>query len=181
MARFIIVDCKTCGNSTRIKYERRRETAQYCSVKCRGIGKRIPVEQRFWTHVQKTASCWLWTGSRHVTGYGETNANQRKQTAHRASYEITYGPIPDGLCVLHKCDNPPCVRPDHLFLGTRTDNNADKVMKGRTVSRLTAAQVGDIRNRRSQGVTVKSLAVEHRVHPATIRSIIRRVNWKHLE
>ncbi len=88
--------------------------------------------QRFWSKVEMIPfhSCWEWTGDMnkaHGKNYGRFNMKK----AHRISYELTYGKIPDGLFVLHKCDNPPCVRPEHLFLGTHLDNMRDKVLKGR--------------------------------------------------
>lgn len=96
-----------------------------------------PPETRFWSHVDKTGDCWLWTASvfKDRYGYGKFNAASEKPTrvvyAHRFSWELANGPIPDGLWVLHHCDNPPCVRPDHLFLGTQSANVADMHSKGR--------------------------------------------------
>jgi len=89
---------------------------------------------RFWPNVEKRPSgCWFWTGARKHTGYGQIWVVNSAKTAHRISWILHNGPIPTGLCVLHKCDNPPCVNPDHLFLGTRADNNLDCVAKGRNV------------------------------------------------
>lgn len=94
--------------------------------------KRRPVADRFWEKVQKTDSCWLWTGGSVPRGYGRFLwPDGRKGYAHRFSYELANGPVPDGLWVLHCCDNPPCVRPDHLWLGTHADNMHDMAAKGR--------------------------------------------------
>lgn len=95
----------------------------------------------FMRHVRKTDGCWLWTGKtkkprnpergRAGFGYGLLERNRREIRAHRFSYELFVEPIPAGLLVLHECDNPPCVRPDHLFVGTNGDNARDAVAKGR--------------------------------------------------
>jgi hypothetical protein len=94
---------------------------------------RRPAEDRFWAKVEKTEGCWLWTGSRRPPGgYGQfRSANQQMVSTHRFSWELHNGLIPPGLCVCHRCDNPACVRPDHLFLGTMLDNNRDMMAKGR--------------------------------------------------
>lgn len=91
-------------------------------------------EDRFWAKVDRSDAdgCWEWTAHRSPKGYGAfTITGQTPTRAHRYAYTITYGPIPDGLMVLHACDNPPCVRPDHLWLGTASDNMRDAYTKGR--------------------------------------------------
>lgn len=97
--------------------------------------KLIPIEDRFWSKVNKTPTCWLWIGATCNFGYGKIGIGGRKnrklKDSHRLSWEIHNGIIPLGLCVLHKCDVPSCVNPAHLFLGTKKDNAADAVQKGR--------------------------------------------------
>lgn len=134
--------------------------------------------------------CWLWTKSiRHK--YGGIRCNLRNATisTHRASYEVYVGPIPDGLCVLHQCDNPLCVNPKHLFLGTQLDNIADRHRKGRTVvvrltgashprSKLSPEEVAEIRNLRSQGISLATLSKRFKVRPSGICLICTGKIWK---
>ena len=96
----------------------------------------LTVEQRFLSKVKKTDNCWLWTGSKQHNGYGRMHliidGKRTMQQAHRIAWSIHHRlPILDGLWVLHRCDNPPCVNPEHLFLGTRSDNMQDASRKGR--------------------------------------------------
>jgi hypothetical protein len=125
----IIRDCEQCGKSFRT-YPNwiKRGGGRFCSRSCANEGKKISPEIRFWAKVQKTEGCWIWCGGQDKNGYGIIRAGQR---AHRRSWELHFGPVPKNLWILHHCDNPSCVRPDHLWLGTVTDNNADMIAKGR--------------------------------------------------
>ena len=114
-------------------------------------------EVRFWKRVNKhgpihpkVGQCWIWVGKLFQgKGYGQFGIIGRTVRAHRFSWELRFGPVPEGLCVLHQCDNPGCVNPNHLFLGTNKDNTADMDRKGRRNSRrvLTLAQVKQIQLR----------------------------------
>lgn len=150
-------------------------------------------EARFWAQVQKQADdgCWEWQGAKSTQmGYGAMSLGERGsvQYTHRLSWQLAKGPIPAGLCVLHRCDNPPCVRPDHLFLGTRRDNMADKVEKGRQHrgeqtggAVLVEAQVVEILTAYATGeFPILGLAGEYGVEEATIRAIVNGQTWAHV-
>jgi hypothetical protein len=97
--------------------------------------KPVDIEERFWGHVQKVKGCWLWTASYDRHGYGQFcvghNGKKRMCRAHRIAWALTYGPVPEGMLVLHHCDNTLCVRPEHLKLGTKRSNSRDMMSKGR--------------------------------------------------
>jgi hypothetical protein len=147
-----------------------------------------------WGRVERREDgCWVWTGSVNDKGYGRIGGGRRQAVAltHRLAYESAVGPIPEGLCVLHRCDNPPCCNPEHLFLGTRADNNADAKAKGRVrpgVSRgekqgsakLTEAAVREIIAARGV-VPTAALAGRYGVARSTIIKIQARRAWRHVQ
>lgn len=143
------------------------------------------VEVRFQTYVNKGVGaddCWLWVGGHLRGGYGCFALKKgRAVRAHRYAYEVEYGPILDGLMVLHKCDVRLCVRPSHLFLGTNRDNVADMLAKGRSLkgtknpqAKLTAADVENIKTRYAQGgISQKSLGALYGVDQTTVGDLVR--------
>jgi hypothetical protein len=141
-------------------------------------GKPQNFDKRFWSKVHKTDTCWLWTGSLR-NGYGQSSMLHKPLYAHRLIWEMTYGPIPPGLQVLHKCDVRNCVRPDHLFLGTQADNVHDRINKGRTrvVTKLTA---NDVRAIRASQEKTSVLALRFGVSVSQICNVCRRFSWKDL-
>jgi hypothetical protein len=158
-------------------------------------------EARFWIQVDKSGECWTWTGGCDDDGYGTFTAKiegRRYLRAHRFSYWLATGTHPLGLWVLHHCDNPPCIRPDHLFLGTAADNNADMFTKGRQRflsgdeswhrhrpevfkrgddspnTLISDADIAEIRRRWASGqVTQRSLADEYGVSTQHMSKICR--------
>lgn len=154
---------------------------------------------RFFSHVHLTAGCWLWQAALNEKGYGVFGKGGRTYKAHRLSYEYLSGPIPHGMCVLHRCDTPACVNPDHMFLGTRADNNADMHAKGRQKkgpSRkdrclyergeahheaiMTEAMVTQLRRLRCEGHSYSQLARKFCIGLTTAYKIATRKTWKHV-
>jgi hypothetical protein len=155
-----------------------------------GHNRHRPAVERFWEKVNKDApnGCWEWTGSQMRSGHGQIHIDGKSVLVHRFVWELENGSIPADMEVCHHCDNPGCVNPSHLFLGTQTDNMADMMSKVRQArgsrhsqAKLTEAQVIEIRRRYVRGViTYKMLAAEYGVGPATIALIIQRKNWAHI-
>lgn len=148
-------------------------------------------KERFTEKVAKSKSCWIWIGASDGKGYGITTNNKQRIFAHRASYMLFVGKIPKGLFVLHKCDNPPCVNPSHLFVGTQLDNMRDAVRKGRhknnplkgsknPLAKLTETDIPKIRKLYSDGMRQAHIAKKFNVSPATIWEIRVGRKWKHV-
>lgn len=140
--------------------------------------RKLPLFER------RSDGCWVWLGHTEPFGHGI----YARQKTHRLAWEYANGPIPDGLCVCHRCDVPSCINPDHLFLGTRADNIADMDAKGRRITmrgeqsgsaKLTAEQVAEIRRRYragARGIGV-ALAREYGVGKSAISAIVRGKSW----
>ena len=147
------------------------------------------LEERFWPKVDIRGpdDCWEWLAGKNYKGYGILMRKESKK-AHRIAYELTYGPIPNGLHICHHCDNPGCMNPTHLFAGTDMDNTADCIRKGRFIkgeqngqAKLTSEQVLSIRGEYSQGNTsYPKLGVKYNVDPSTIGKIINQETWRHI-
>ena len=156
--------------------------------------------KRFWDKVNKSSSvfgddgqfptqCWTWTAGVSNKGYGLFWLSPRMQSSHRVAWFLEWGNVPKEICVLHKCDNKICVRPDHLFLGTVQDNNNDKKQKNRSyygiqksenqpTAKLTRKDVTVIRARFATGETQRSIALDYDVGYKTIHKVVRNKSWK---
>jgi hypothetical protein len=146
--------------------------------------------ERFMEKVQPepNSGCWLWDGLVNRDGYGRFFLKGKPVGAHRASLLLRGAEIPDGMCVLHKCDVPACVNPDHLWIGTHADNVADRVAKGRSgagpghhPSKLDAAAVRSIRSLRAAGIAVRAIANMFEVVPGTVYAVLSGKTWCHVE
>lgn len=166
---------------------------RFCSHECRCRGITIPILDTFFSRIgtRTEAGCIPWTGSVNDRGYGIINSVLVPAGTKRAShvaYELFYGPVPKELCVCHRCDNPICVAPSHLFVGTKAENIADKVAKGRQARGerngkvlLTEDKVRDIRNRyEGRNESARQLAREYGVSFSCVQDIVYRKTWKHV-
>ena len=186
--------CVGCGCSYSVSVTH-AVTQRFHSRACAQTNIHPPVTVRFWDKVNHGGlyDCWEWQRQRNRSGYGmfRNPSLGRSILAHRFSWELANGPILDGLFVCHSCDNPPCVNPAHLFLGTALDNNRDMRRKGRErngerakgmahhAAKLTDDQV--LRIRALGNSVVKSRLAEHfGVNPNTISKICLRQTWQHL-
>lgn len=128
--------CEICKKRPAMKSGTIYKGKQYWGRKCWNCKKNFPgkrsMEERFWAKVNKTDGCWEWTAGFFGCGYPAIGiATSKLVSAHRYSWELHNGPIPDGAFVLHKCDNPKCVRPDHLQIGDQAENMRQMVSRGR--------------------------------------------------
>lgn len=196
-----------CCNPDHLKLGTHTENMKDLALSGRRKGLRIKykrppkykpsLEERFWNKVNKNGPtiahidtpCWVWMAHCNISGHGRFSVNGKLGLAHRVSWLIHYGEFDNALDVLHKCDNPSCINPDHLFLGTHKDNMVDMVNKGRNVvfageasrtAKLTEAQVKEIKNK-STFTTQTQLAKDYGVSQAAIWYILNGRNWKHLE
>lgn len=172
----------------------KRGGGKYCGRACSDAAPRprINLAEHFWTRLDKNGPvhphdptlgrCWLFVGARHSAAfpYGEIGVNGRPRGTHRVAWELTNGPIPEGMCVCHSCDNPPCCNPAHLFLDTDAGNALDKVKKGRAPTKVSAADVLAIRARSAAGEQQKRLAAEYGLSRNMVWLIVNRKAWTHL-
>lgn len=167
--------CPHCDASFLV-HEPSRRWKVYCSRECYCAGKRHTPESlyaAFLSRLHKIENgCWIYQGATDQWGYTHMAVEQRRFQAHRWSYEKHVGPIPPGACIMHTCDMPSCVNPDHLKVGTNRLNSRDRSMKGRSGADLTPDQVRDIRKLLKAGATSQAdIARRFETQPATIWKI----------
>ena len=206
--------CPQCGQAFKMLPCEAAYGRRFCSRKCRlnydhsRATARDIINQRFWSNVDKSGDCWLWQGLVLNSGYGQFYAAGKRYRAHRYSWILAHGPIPEGLSVCHTCDNPLCVNPDHLWLGTTLANQLDAVRKGRKASgiksgaythpeqvqrgethpsaKLTEADVLYLRriwrrgHKRGDGTGITALARAYGMSTSSIQAAISGKTWKHL-
>jgi hypothetical protein len=144
-------------------------------------------KSRFWHNTKRVGSCLEWCGAKDKNGYGKLTIEYKTVRAHRAAYLWSRGTIPIGFCILHKCDNPPCVRPSHLYIGTLSDNTNDAYKRGRLskrgekhhLARLTESSVRKIKKQKGKG-SVWDVAESYGVSHWTIYDVWRGRSWSHV-
>lgn len=157
----------------------------------RWVGLDDPRLPRLLQDVRVEGDCWIWTGTSDGRGYGQLTTHNRHYSAHRLSCEIAKGPIPSGLVVMHACDVPPCICPDHLFVGTQSDNIRDMFNKGRFHREyakgedvpghvLTTLQVLETKQLLAVGLPERKIAARFEVGRNAIRYIKRGETWRHV-
>jgi len=148
----------------------------------------MDIEYRLLAKIRVTAGgCFEWTGAKSLGGYGTVGFKRKTKYAHRVSYEVFCGPIAAGLQVLHRCDNPSCINPAHLFAGTAKQNSEDCAEKGRNCrgsrfwrAKLKEYQIPIIAQRFASGETCSQIARSLGVRPHTVSQVVRGNTWKHI-
>ena len=168
-------------------WQRVRKTGSYLDEDLKNDSQLSVKERLEKNGIVKENGCIEWAKHKDVDGYGVISVGNRPQYVHRVAHEIYIGPIPPGMLVCHKCDNPSCFNPEHLFLGSSKDNLQDMVKKGRKPrgekvhnSKLTEKQVKEIKARLQEGEKVSQIAKDYPVHGRAIRLISAGINWKHV-
>lgn len=179
-------ECLYCGKSILVYASRvSKGNGKFCNLRCAGLMQvgHASLADRLWVNVQKTETCWLWTGKLNGGGYGTISRNRKPDGVHRIAWELANGPIPEGLQILHSCDVPNCVRNDgvnsHLHLGTQSQNMAEMADRGHHAdSRLTPELADQVRARYAEGgIYQRQLAQELGVAQTTISAVVLRKTW----
>ena len=189
--------CRQCGITFQIHHSRVvLGEGLYCSRRCVALANRVPIEDRFWTHVQRCPHdegclycCWPWLSKKNRLGYGRILSHRKEVFAHRISWTLHHGTTlpPAGLVIRHLCNNPPCCNPSHLAAGSVQDNANDRVRSGRSLkgeqhplAKLSDTDIPHIYALRQQDMTVEAIAAQYGVSTATIIHICQLKTWQHL-
>lgn len=193
--------CELCGESFVSVWRKAKYCSRTCSNRVHGASRRIEtipqMKEYFFAHLQNNIQedenvCWEWQGITTDFGYGIAHVKSKNMPAHRLSYILFISPIPDGLFVLHDpvlCNNPPCVNPNHLRIGTKQDNAQDSIIAGTKIigvhhhsAKFTDDDVRAIRQQYAQGQSsMEDIADDRHVGFLTIRNMIRADGWKHVD
>lgn len=210
MDELTVRQCRKCRNTRPITdFHRckhlpsgRRKTCRFCHGALtlgQALEKLAARPARFWSRVNRHApeprhvpgigNCWEWQGATNARGYGILTWERKPSLAHRVAWHLTFGEWPE-LCCLHRCDNPACVNPSHIFLGTTQENTRDMIAKGRgrysrgealTQSKLNEETVREIRLARARGLSWSSIAKQFGTSSSNARDIFYRKTWRHVE
>lgn len=188
MATYSLV-CETCGKSFVACRAWHQTVPRFCSNGCKFRRYGDTPAAVLAARVDRNGgpdACWPFVGPLATNGYGLIRIHRKQLLAHRVAWEVANGPIPDGLLVCHKCDNPPCCNPSHYFLGTPADNSADAAAKGRqprgnvhSQAKLTERDIPVIRALRGT-MTVAAIAERFGVDRTTIYDVWNGKNWSHV-
>ena len=186
----MIIECAYCKKSFKTKAYVALRPRPCCSVPCANAVKTTDPIIRFWSKVDKRGAdeCWNWIGHKDKDGYGTFSTTSKNCTkAHRYSYYLEHGDIDPGKCVLHKCDNPPCCNPKHLFAGTSAENDLDRDKKGRQAlgertnrTHLKRKDVLRIRALSNNGMTQEAISRLLGMSQTGVSSIVNRRTWGHV-
>lgn len=185
--------CEQCGAAFRVREKMlRHQPARWCSRKCYydAAHHEGSMAEWFWSRVDKSGDCWVWRGRCLQSGYGQLIVKKKVLLAHRVAFELTHGHIPPGLEICHRCDNPPCVNPAHLFCGSHADNMRDMKTKGRQSrgarpyrdghrnAKLNADSVREIRSLHQQGMSFVELGRRYGVSGDQASNVVKRRSWR---
>lgn len=181
--------CEQCGRAFQAQLHKMGRV-RFCGRVCFHANRSSGWRDKFHTRINKSGDCWEWTAGVTPDGYGKMRIEGVDRLAHRIAWEEFVGPIPDELWVLHRCDNPPCCNPDHLWLGTHLDNMQDMARKGRSgiyrgeqlwSAKLTEECVRSIRRMHASGVSKGTLCGHFGVGRSAISLIVRNKRWVHVK
>ncbi len=179
--------CKECRKEYQKKQsaKKREKTCPICEIRHNKMAKECSMKCKLLNRFKVDKGCWIWSKSLNESGYGKLQENQKGKRkylmSHRESYKVFKGNIPKGKLILHQCDRPACINPDHLFIGTMKDNTRDMLYKGRGGrQKLKKEDIHEIRKLIAERFRNIDIASFFRVNPTTISSIKKGLTWSHI-